>query len=214
MIIVPYQVFYLQWSPYDYSEINTNLVLDILLDYMDTSTRLKCASVNKSVAAHSKSLFENFLEVLTNLSYRLAESSAQKAKVVIQSGLRNGYWPPPLSYADREYNHQHNFLQSGRKGVGTSIPYTRDQTFDKVPLETLRKIALSQTRVTAPYGWWRSDHALCEPMFYYGPINHFKRMAISNLVLYDAVMHGLSPKSYKGKGQRFFVRRILEERIQ
>lgn len=195
-----------------------DLVLELLWDVLRGGEAFRLAAVNKACATHARTHFEAFIDRLVATSCRLGERSEGRTKAFHADPKNRREYYYPQTYKDREEWHKFNDPPSGRQGVGNcdigdygKTP-TVDVTFRRVCRDEFVECAKSKTRVTPGGGWWRRDHALCEPMFFFGPINFYKRQAVPNFVLYNAVVHGDRPHSVVDEHQRFFVSRLLQER--
>lgn len=220
--------------------INGELVLELV---RDTSTRplaFKLAAMNRAFRDAARERFEAFMDRLAATAQRLGQRSRERAlayhanrynteyhirdrKVVGRDWKGDPVWDGCLEYWDRKERHPHNH-PTGNPGVGychnmygrlDQFP-TRDQTFVCAARDEFVEHARSVRRVHADRGgWWRRDHALCEPFFYQGPINFYRRMHIANRHLYAIVMHGTDVTAEyndQGRHQRFFIRRLLQSR--
>ena len=199
---------------------DTQLVLELVLACTSRTLPFRVAAVNKQFAAEARERFEAFVERLYCVSKSLASKSEERARAYRMGPKKKHLheeWA--LSYDQREEWHEGNRPESGRRGVGIceglyamELP-TRDVTFGRPSRNEFVICAKSETRVTPSGGFWRRDHAICEPFFYFGAINFYKRQALPNSVVYNAVMHGVPPASTKWmlKDQLFFLKRLLEE---
>ena len=213
---------------------DTDLVLELVSDYVQSAMFTTLARVDKRFAAKARSLFDAFLDQLGTTSQRLGKRSAERAKAFWkQYRADRDAFPTArhaLSYKDREEWHYWNdaVKEVDRRGAGTcediygnTMP-TRDQVFsDKIGRRDF-ELALAWGRkpnyIHSQRGSqvWNKGHALCAPFFVHGPINFFKRMAIPSSALYDVVVHGdasgVRTEGFGHRHHRFFVKRLLEER--
>jgi len=217
---------------------NTDLVLELVSDYVGSAMFSRIARVDGRFAAKARLLFDAFLDRLVTTSQRLGARSAERTKAFWEqyrgvnadelkriTGITHA-----LSYEDREEWHYWNdeAKEVRRNGAGTcedmyshAIP-TRDRTFSEQMDRRDFELALASTKKPCHYyserkrHAWNRRHALCGPFFVQGPINFFNRMAIPNSALYDIVVHGDASKvrteGFGHRHHRFFVKRLLEER--
>lgn len=213
---------------------DTDLVLELVSDYVQSAMFTTLARVDKRFAAKARLLFDAFLDQLAATSQRLGKRSAERNKTFWKQYREDRNAFPTaryaLSYEDRAEWHYWNDAveESDRRGAGTcediygnTMP-TRDQVFsDKIDRRDF-ELALALARKPnnihneRKSQKWNKRHALCAPFFVHGPINFFKRMAISHSGLYDVVVHGdasgVKTEGFGHRHHRFFVKRLLEER--
>ena len=217
---------------------NTDLVLELVSDYVQSAMFSSLARVDRRFAAKARPLLDAFLDRLVATSQRLGARSAERTKAFWKlyrevsadelqriTGITHA-----LSYEDREEWHYWNdeAKEARRRGAGTcedmysgTIP-TRGKTFSEQTCRRNFEVALANTKKPCHYyserkrHAWNRRHALCSPFFVCGPINFFKRMAIPNSALYDIVVHGdasgVRTEGFGHRHHRFFVKRLLEER--
>ena len=189
------------------------IVFELLCEQLGLHV-FKLAAVNSQCAAWAKQRSSEFLNRLVALSNRMGQLSFERSEA---------FWNSPpidiyenyLSYHDRTY-----WLHPNNGGIGSlsrERPWTmtRDQTFSARRTKEcfVRAAMVGKRPVHRPDGFWRPSHALCEPLFFRGPINFYKRMAVPNTVLYNAVVLGVTPP-YPGqrmdRNQRFLLKRVVE----
>lgn len=207
---------------------DTDLVLELVSDgYVQSAMFTTLARVNKHLAAKARLLFDAFLDQLTATSRQLGKASAERNKAFWRQNRMTSSMTA-VSYSDRAEWHYWNQF-AARCGEGTcnsmyahTIP-TRDQTFsDQTERQDFER-ALARAMTPCHYykdrkrHAWIKRHVLCAPLFVKGPINFFKRMAIPNSALYDIVVHGdasrVPTEGFAHRHHRFFVQRLLEERV-
>ena len=205
---------------------NTELVLELVSDYVQSTLFSTLARVNKHFAAKARARFDAFLDQLAATSQRLGKRSAERTKAFWKEN-RTSRGITAVTYEDRcEWHFWNKF--AGLRGEGTcssayhhTIP-TRDQTFSDQTERQHFERALARAMKPCHYyserkrHAWIQRHVLCAPLFVKGPINFFKRMAIPNSALYDIVVHGdasgVKTEGFDHRHHRFFVKRLLEER--
>ena len=217
---------------------NTDLVLELVSDYVQSTLFSTLARVDKRFAAKARLLFDAFLDRLVATSQRLGKRSAERTKAFWKqyrevsadelkriTGITHA-----LSYEDRREWHCWNeeAKEAWRRGAGTCVDMyshtipTRDLTFSDRINRRHFEVALAETKKPCHYyserkrHAWNRRHALCAPFFVRGPIDFFNRMAIPNSALYDIVVHGdasgVKTEGFGHRHHRFFVKRLLEER--
>ena len=215
---------------------NTDLVLELVSDYVQSAMFSTLARVDRRFAAKARPLLGAFLDRLVATSQRLGARSAERTKAFWKQyredrdGLTRATGiTHAVSYEDRREWHYWNdeAKEARRRGAGTcedmysgTIP-TRDKTFSDQICRRNFEVALANTKKPChccerKRHAWNRRHALCSPFFVRGPIDFFNRMAIPNSALYDIVVHGdasgVRTEGFGHRHHRFFVKRLLEER--
>ena len=138
---------------------NTELVLELVSDYVQSTLFSTLARVNKHFAAKARARFDAFLDRLTATSQRLGKRSAERTKAFWKEN-RTSRGITAVTYEDRCEWHWNKF--AGLRGEGTcssayhhTIP-TRDQTFSD---QTRDNISSELARAMKPCHIIRSGNA-------------------------------------------------------